>query len=186
MQEIKKIIRKASAGRWMVPYLLLFVAFPLVFNYIEKYYIKSECRCDDKKNYPIDMNLVNTGHFFDATYVSSAAHNCYDKAGYFRTFFPLDMIFPLVYSLLMFSMINLAQWPRSRQWLPATIRLGALFDYGEDFSFAWYLHHTDVDGYAVATGIFTTLKTCLLFFNMLTCLYVLWRWTWKDPQVVSL
>ena len=176
MQKIKTIIHKLSAGKWMVPYLLLVIVFSQVFNHIEKYYIKPECRCDSSKNYPIDVNLINTGHFFDATYVRSAAHNCYDKRGYFRTFFPLDMIFPIVYSLLMFSMINLAQWHRNRQWLPTTIRLGALFDYAEDFSFARYLH-TDMDGYAVATGIFTTLKTCLLIFNALTCLYVLWRWT---------
>lgn len=180
--EMMAIFRWLSAGRFMVGYLILVLAFSQCFAHIDKKYIKHDCICDSSRNYPIDVNLIKTGHFFDASYVRRAVRDCYNVPGYFHTFFPLDLVFPIAYSLLMFSMLNLSKPARGRILLANSIRAGAAFDYCEDLSFARYLC-THVDGYAVATGIFTTVKTCLLLLNMLACLYLLWRWTWKGPAI---
>ncbi len=175
-------MHKIFSGGLIVPYLLLFYIFYILFGKIEPIYIKADCLCDPARNYPIDMRAAKKGGFFDTAYVVNEAKNCYSVPGYFRSFFPLDMLFPLVYTFLMLSMISFSEniWVNKFLWIRAVliwaIWIGMGLDYGEDFSFAGYLTN-HAHGLAVLTSWFTTFKTCLLVFNGVSSItLLLWRW----------
>jgi hypothetical protein len=93
------------------------------------------------------------------------------------------MLFPIVYTLLMLSVVNLTRpGPRLRKILIIAILLGAALDYLEDFSFALYLT-THVDFFAVATAFFTSLKRILFPLNLLAALLLFWKWTIRMASV---
>jgi hypothetical protein len=168
-------MRKLYSGKLIVPYGVLVILFAMLFNYIEPVYLKGNCLADPATNYPIDEHVYKTWCFFDAGYVRTEGLTCYDVSGYFRSFFPLDIVFPVVYSLLMLSIVELWAVKWSRKILIFSIIAGALADYLEDFSFALFLK-THANAFAGLTAFFTTLKTCLLIFNGICCIEILLRW----------
>ena len=161
-------MHKLAALRNFFLYLILFVICRVLFSMITGYYIRPECMNDPNHNYPIDVRVLETHAASDPGWVKEMGTGCYDAAGYFRTFFPLDMVFPIVYTLLMLTCVHLVQPPRKTIFLTA-IFAGAIFDYLEDFSFALFLK-THMDWLASSTAIFTTLKSILFPLNMVTAL----------------
>lgn len=166
---------KITRGKFVLLYLPLFLICQALFYSIGDEYITRGCQVDGKPCHAIDVDFRDSHTPFHYRYVEKAAHQCYIKSGYFRTFFPLDMLFPLVYSLLVASIINLNNIRRGRRILIAAIVIGALLDYGEDFSFAIYLN-TDAEPLAHLTSIFTTFKTFFFVFNLLLGSVLLLWW----------
>lgn len=164
-------MHKLTLLRPFFGYVILFVICRVLFSILTGYYIQPECMNDPNHNYPIDVRVLETHKFSDADWVGEMGRKCYNADGYFRTFFPLDMVFPIVYTLLMLTCVQLVQPPRRTVFLTA-IYAGALFDYLEDFSFALFLK-THADWLTSSTALFTTLKSILFPLNLLTALVLL-------------
>ena len=164
-------MHKLSLLRPFFLYVTLFVICRVLFSIMVGNYIRPECMNDPDHNYPIDVRVQVTHKFSDAGWVKEMGTGCYNAGGYFRTFFLLDMVFPIVYTLLMLTGVQLVQPPRKTVFLVA-IFAGALFDYLEDFSFALFLK-THADWLASSTALFTTLKSILFPLNLLTAFVLL-------------
>ena len=168
-------MQKLYSRKLIVLYGALVYLFARWFDAIEVIYLKRSCLSNPDTNYPIDSHVWIKRCFFDAGYVRKEALDCYDVPGYFRSFFPLDMAFPIVYSLLMLSILDLWEKTWGKKVLVLSIIVAALTDYLEDFCFAIFLK-TNANIFAWLTAFFTTVKTCLLVINGICCILILLRW----------
>jgi hypothetical protein len=166
--KISSLIKNATSPGLVLPWLGLFFAFFAVFNGIQDFYLISATA------HPIDVDFMDSRIFFHVDYVRDAPA-FYDLDRYLISFFPLDMAFPVVYSLLFCSSLGLVQtgkWKKALIWM---IILGAGFDYLEDFSFLSYLL-SDADAFAVITAVATTMKSILFGLNILVCILMIVVW----------
>jgi hypothetical protein len=92
-----------------------------------------------------------------------------DMARYFLSFFPLDLVFPALYTLLFMSCLQVCTNPQLYKVLSVVIITGAVLDYLEDLSFATYLLGAG-DGIATIVSYFTTLKTAFFITNIFMAL----------------
>ena len=177
-------MKKLIAPVMVIPYMLLFAACRTIFDRIEPLYLKASCLLSPATDHPIDVQVMAAHKFFDADYVRIEGRDCYNVSGYFHTFFPLDMLFPVTYTLLFLSCLRLCTWGRSRPIFMFIIFAGMAFDYLEDFGFALFLT-TDKEIFTWSTAFFTTLKSFCFAFNLLCtlvwCLWYVWcRVTKRD------
>lgn len=167
---MKKLISKK-----LIPfYFALAVVARFIFKLVnEKVLIK-----------PFDLIDTRAGKFFmkpfchtclfDAAYVREAKDHGYNISNYLKFYLPLDTIFPIIYSLLFLSIIQLLPLRAKgfRKWITLTVIAGGLFDWSENFSFAFYLKN-DVGSFASIVSFFTTLKTFFIIFNALACIIII-------------
>ena len=142
-------------------YIMLFVIFRTLFSLITPYYLYA----GGPTPVPIDAHATSLKYFFDAGYVQQAKDTGYNHAGYFKFFIPLDLIFPLIYTSLFLSLLQLYKKQKIYAILKWLIIAGCAFDYSENISFSMFLL---LKGTALApvVAFFTTVKTCLFVMNI--------------------
>jgi len=167
---MSKLIRE----KFIAIYLALFFVFRYIFGRITGYYIKDPVVTP----HPIDVHPYECKVVFDSNYIIDAKHTGYDHTKYFQSFLPLDLVFPLIYTLLFLCTIEVFKNIAGYKYFFTLILAGALFDYLEDLSFALFLNLSK-DGLAGAVAFFSSFKTILFIFNllvaMLTLVYILFR-----------
>lgn len=119
--------------------------------------------------HPIDVHILECFKFFDANYVQNAVQSGYNKVNYFKLFFPLDLVFPIIYTLLFFSILSQFKGKIFYKWASGLIITGCLLDYGENFSFAFYLI-SNFNPLSFIVAFFTSVKSIVFAFN---CLFAL-------------
>ena len=145
--------------------LSLIMLFKTVFSLIVPYYIKQ----GSETKAPIDTRVQQL-EFFDDEYVKQAKID-YDATQYFKLFFQLDLVFPVVYSILFLTILSVFKnkefWIYKNEKRYYTLRwliiAGMAFDYLENFTFLLYLKSTFDLAWIVA--FFTTIKTVLFAAN---------------------
>ncbi|MBS1663623.1 MAG: hypothetical protein JST68_21450 [Bacteroidetes bacterium] len=170
-------MKKLTSPRLIVPYILLVVVFRFIFHGIGHLYLKSSCWDDPLCSHPIDTQLLDGGscRWFCWQYVQDAAHLYYNKAGYFRSFFLVDLVYPIVYTLTMLSIVRFCWNGRYKKIMVAAIWIGMGLDYTENFSFATYLC-TDISWLPYLTAFATTVKTIFFISNALVSIFIGVRW----------
>jgi len=161
---MSKLIRE----KFIVIYLPLFFVFKYIFGKITGYYIKDP----GITPHPIDVHPYECKVLFDSNYIIDAKHTGYDHTKYFQSFLPLDLVFPLVYTLLFLCIIEVFKKKAVYKFLFTLILAGGIFDYLEDLSFALFLNLSK-DGLAATVAFFSSLKTILFIFNLLTAALIL-------------
>jgi hypothetical protein len=141
-------------------YLCLFILFRTVFILIIPYYINASSQMHG----PIDARIADC-KFFDAGYVEQAKNGGYNIAEYFELYFPLDLAFPVLYTLMFLTVLETYKNKKFNQWLRYIVFAGMIFDYLENFTFAVYLKSSTNLSSLVA--FFTTLKGVLFAINFL-------------------
>jgi hypothetical protein len=107
-----------------------------------------------------DTSLAEYLHrFFDAGYVREAAKR-YVPSKYLRSFFMVDLFFPIAYGFFFLSLA--AYWQKAGFCRVLKIAVGfcVAFDLLENSSFAFFLFHQQTNA-APVVALFTTLKSIL-------------------------
>ena len=169
-------MNKLIAKKYIFPYIALFLLFRFIFGEIDSYYIKNTVASP----HPIDVHAWVVKFKIDKQYVMDANHYGYDHQRYFTSFFPLDLVFPVVYTLLFMSCLQVCTSRLLYRVLAIVIIMGAVFDYLEDLSFATYLLGAG-DGIATVVSYFTTIKTALIIANGFIALC--WILVWLKQMV---
>ena len=148
----------------------LFLIFALIFFPWANDY----CFNDNTGLHIIDVHVQKCGvnGLFDGPYVEEAALK-YRDGKYEKSFLIVDTIFPIVYSLLFISLISVRE-TKYHVLFVALIVAGALFDYGENFSFLYYLHHPS-PRQAGIVAFFTSIKSILFPANIILALFLFVR-----------
>lgn len=137
--------------------------------------INLSCCKQTKDIHIIDVHVMecpDTG-WFDGRYVEKAVV-IYDKDEYKNKYLVCDTIFPIVYSAL-FVFLGIGY--RQRKWYFIVILLiaaGAIFDWGENFSFFAYLNNPSPQ-LADRVAWFTSMKSAVLVVNALLGLGLFFR-----------
>ena len=167
--------------------VILFMAAYLLFEYIQPRYF----RPSGAVSHIIDSHLMPEknrdtsckaygARFFDASYVRDAL-GAYDRKGYLKNFFPLDLVFPFVYGFLFLTLVS--GWKKARFYRLMIVIVAAcmFFDISENFSFAWFLFHPDT-GLNELVAICTTVKSILFFLSFVFSIsgFIYWCYRkWK-------
>lgn len=159
-------MKKIATKRAILPFFLLFMMFYYTFEYVKIYYLNPKSTIKS----PIDSKA-----FFNVDFVREAKATGYNIPQYFQTFFIVDLIFPLVYTILMLSINSLVRDQKKYHWLRKLIWAGMIADYLENFTFAFYLKSSG-DGLAIVVATFTTIKTILFVVNMIISLLILFAY----------
>jgi hypothetical protein len=166
------------AIKYILPYIALFLLFRFIFGKIEPFYIKNAVASP----HPIDVHAWKVKFRIDKQYVMDANHYGYDHRRYFLSFFPLDLVFPILYTLLFMSCLQVCTNPQLYKVLTVVIIAGAVFDYLEDLSFATYLLGAG-DGIATVVSFFTTIKTAFFIANIFMAL--MWILVWLKQLLLQ-
>ncbi len=143
--------------------LAVFYGYSLLFPPVNKYYFKAPPGLHIIDVHVQDCKIAG---LFNGPYVELAARY-YDKEKYQHSFLVLDFFFPVIYSLL-FASLGFAFRNRKWYWLVLSmIVAGALFDYGENFSFLYYLNHPS-HWQASLVAFCTSIKSLLFAFNIVS------------------
>ena len=159
-------MNKLIAEKYIIPYLVLFLLFRFIFGKIEPYYIKNAAASP----HPADVHAWKNHFRIDKQYVMTAKYSGYNHRRYFLSFFPLDLVFPVLYTLLFMSCLQVCALPQLYKVLAVVIIAGAVLDYLEDLSFATYLLGAG-DGIATVVSYFTTIKTAFFITNIFMALF---------------
>ena len=160
------MFQQLIATKYIIPYLIIFFLFRFIFQRINGYYIKNPTVTP----HPIDVDAFENRRYASRQYIITAKKNGYDHQRYYRSFLPLDLIFPLFYSLLFLSCLLYCNQPGWKAFFTILIIAGACLDWLEDLSFAVLLASAK-DGPAGAVAFFTTAKTIVFILNLLLCLF---------------
>lgn len=168
---------KLVSAKNIFPCLVTAIVFYFLFEATTGYFIKDPLTTP----HAIGAHDMKTGKFFDNAFILKAKWQGYDHERFFRSWFLLDLVFPLVYSVLFFccavfyrnsKTLNERQATKRNlfyRYLGYCIIAGACMDYGENFSFAFFLLSSN-DNLAVAVAFFTAFKSMLYSINMLLAL----------------
>lgn len=150
--------------------LAVCIGFWFLFGSIREDYCKE---CDENNIHIIDVHVRECKFYglFDGPYVAKAA-KFYDKEKYKGSYLFIDSLFPLAYSAFLLSLSYGLRKRRWYRWVLTLIVLGALLDYGENFSFLSYLSAA-TPGKARVVAAFTTLKTLLFCANGAIAIFLL-------------
>ena len=141
---------------------VLFLAFRYLFIRIEPAYLQNP----GLTPHPIDAHVLVCRQFFDAEYVRLAKNGGYDIKQFYRLFVPLDLVFPLIYTLLFLSMLSIFRARGICRYLKWLVIVGCLFDYLENLSFLLFLKSAD-PWLAPVVAFFTTIKSLLFACNFI-------------------
>lgn len=147
--------------RYIAGLIVLFFVYSSLFDFIMPYYIKEIAVTP----YPIDTATMHM-HFFDAGYVFGAKYAGYNHAHYYASFAILDLFFPLLYTMMFLTLNKLLPGKNIRRFSRFIIIAGCIFDYLENFSFAFYLQLNSLN-ISWLVAFFTTIKSFLFAFNIL-------------------
>jgi hypothetical protein len=147
-------------------YFILVVIFRYLFILIAPLVI-TDMECTP---HVVDADVFERCAFFKTDYII-AAKQTYNYSAYKEVYFPLDTVFPFVYSLLFMSA---AGYARSYKWLYNSMVIlivaGALFDFAENISFSIFLGSSN-DSLAGSVSFFSTIKTILFGSNLIFCFF---------------
>jgi hypothetical protein len=158
-------MKRLVNSKLILLYLLLFSIAKYAFSLITSHILKRP----DITPHPIDVHVLECFKFFDYQYVQNARQFGYNHANYFKLFFPLDLVFPIIYSLLFLSIVQQLQKKTYFKTALVLIFTGYFLDYGENFSFAIYLIY-NLRPLAFIVAFFTSLKSIVFAFN---CVFAL-------------
>ena len=144
--------------------LLLCVGFYIAFTA----FVNDYCFRRTANLHIIDSHIMYCGidGLFDGDYVEEAAP-AYNKEKYRHSYLIVDSLFPIAYSAFFISLLSFVKENTRRLWFIffiALVVIGALFDYGENFSFLYYLEHPSKDQ-ADRVAFFTSIKSLLVLSN---------------------
>ena len=146
-------------------YVCAFIAFRTLFTLIIPHYINETSGMTG----PIDARAADCKCLYDPAYVELAKTTGYNHSTYYSIYFPLDLVFPIVYSSMFLALINMYVTGKKFRWLRYLVIAGCVFDYLENFSFAAYLDAVG-NGLAGVVALFTGIKSVLFVLNLLVFL----------------
>lgn len=158
-------------------FICIFILFKTVFALIVPYYINMS----DKMTGPIDAR-VGECCCFDQQYVQDVKKdNVYKVSGYQELFVPMDLVFPVLYTMMFLTLLNVrknellykGRFKKFYDIFFYTVYAGMIFDYLENLIFFLYLK-TDVE-LSLLVAILTTIKTLLFVINILGFIIALVR-----------
>jgi hypothetical protein len=160
---MKKFISRNN----IIYYIILIALFKIIFHGLTPCYAYPTGPTPN----PIDTRVIDSGHFFDSHYVIAAKQSGYNIPCYYQTFLVLDLIFPLIYTFFLFSMLQFVKEKRVYTTLKYLSIAGFAFDWLEDLSFALFLK---LPGNALAPFVAacTTFKTILFLTNILVVICI--------------
>lgn len=162
-------MKRFVAKKYIVFYLLIFFLFKFAFShFINPYYIQDRCVTP----YPIDVRVAETHKWSDTGYLVTAKKVGYNHLRYYQSFLPVDLIFPIFYTLLFLTSLKYCANPTLKKILVILVMAGGLADWSEDISFASFLGIAD-NGLASIVAFFTSVKTVLIFLNIIICILFL-------------
>ncbi len=177
------------SGRRILPAVAAAIIFYIAFEATTPYFIQDHIATP----HAVDAHAMKTGCFFDTAFVIKAKERGYNHARFFKSWFLLDCIFPLVYSLLFLSCAALyrsnkhdaASMRRHRRVYRVSVCMiiaCACFDYCENFSFAIFLLSAS-NTWAMPVAVFTAIKSILFSVNIIVAIvYVCWALSHKKIQ----
>jgi hypothetical protein len=151
------------SSKFILRYFVIGVVFIVVFNLITTYYAYPNGSTPS----PIDSRVFPGWHFFDSQYVVDAKESGYNIPHFFQSFFPIDLLFPIVYTLFFLSVLQLVGKKKIYPLLKLIVLTGCMFDYLENFSFAIFLKSEGNSPAQLVAGA-TTIKTILVIINFFT------------------
>jgi hypothetical protein len=147
------------SAKFIPAYLVLFAVFCAYFKIIPGKILKDRVATP----HVIDAHIGKPPNIVDMAYVMSAKEKGYDIPAYKRMYFPADMIFPIIYSLLFFACTRILKV----SWLcNALIIAGAFMDYFENIAF--FIFITDMaTGTALLVSWLTVIKIVIFVSNII-------------------
>lgn len=154
--------------KYILFYFILALLFRYIFLLIPPLFITNLAETP----VVIDAALMENFQLFDTRYVLDAKPN-YDHIGYWQIYFPLDTVFPIVYSLFFISVADLIRTNRRLfKWLSAFILAGAMFDWIENLFVGIYVSSIS-NGLAPVVSFFTSIKSILFAINTIASILIL-------------
>ena len=150
-------------------YTCLFLLFRTVFILLIPYYINVSSGMKG----PIDARVFDL-KFFDEAYVRLAKNGGYIPAQYYNLYFPLDLVFPVIYTSMFLTALQLYKNRKFYKQLRYVVFAGMIFDYLENISFAMYLRSSSLE-FSSLVAFFTTIKSILFAVNFIVFLIYILR-----------
>jgi hypothetical protein len=154
-------MKKFISRKNILYYLVLIVLFKIIFHGLTPCYAYPNGPTPN----PIDTRVVDSCKFFDKDYVIAAKQSGYNITCYYQTFLVLDLVFPIVYTLFLFSMLEFVREKKIYPILKYLGIAGFAFDWLEDISFSIFLKLPG-NGLALFVAASTTFKTILFITNI--------------------
>ena len=154
--------------KYILFYFILALLFRYIFLLIPPLFITNLAETP----VVIDAALMENFQLFNTRYVLDAKPN-YDHVGYWQIYFPLDTVFPVVYSLFFISIADLIRNKRRLfKWLSIMILAGAIFDWIENLLIGIYVSSIS-NALAPAVSFFTSIKSILFAINIVDSILIL-------------
>lgn len=168
------MLTRKTQNLFVAGLLVVCVILFFIFKGIEPYFFSAS---DNLHIIDVHVKEGGFGALFDVGYISKAA-KAYDTERYQQTFFLVDLVFPVVYSSLFLFLSYQSRKRKWYKWILLMYIAGALFDYGENSAFLYYLHHPSDLG-ATVTAYCTSFKSILFVSNALIGLFLFVRGFFK-------
>jgi hypothetical protein len=151
-------------------YALFYFILALLFRYIFVLILPLYIKDPNSIQYGIDAAVLEMRTFNIIDYVISAKP-CYKD--YWDIYFPLDTVFPVVYSLLFMSIADFVRrYPRLFKWIGRMVLAGAIFDWSENVCIGIFVNSYS-NGLATAVAFLTSIKSILFALNIISSLVIL-------------
>ena len=161
-------MRKHLKSEYIYLYFVLVLIFRYLFVLIPPLFITDL----NKTPYVIDTDVFERWAILNTDYIETAK-GTYNRKFYMQIYLPLDMVFPIVYSLLFGSIAYLViTIPKLYKWIGYLIIAGAIADYAENLMFTWLLYNSS-NAFALTVAICSAIKTGLFIINGLTAIIIL-------------
>ena len=155
------------SSKYTPVYIALIIGFIVIFYLITPYYTYP----DGPTPSPADSRVMTAFKFFDTQYVIDAKESGYNIPHYYRSFFIVDLIFPIIYTLFFLSVFQFVKDKKIYPVLQFFALAGCVFDYLENFSFAIVLQAKG-NGLAMLVAGATTFKSIIVAINLLAVLII--------------
>jgi hypothetical protein len=165
---IFKCMRHYFDRKYILFYFILAVLFRYIFMLIPPLFITNLSEAP----FVIDVAVMETRQLFKTGYILHA-EPYYDHNAYWEVYFPLDTVFPVVYSLFFISVADLVRRKRTLyKWLCALILAGAIFDWAENLFVGLYVSSSS-NGLAPVVSFCMSIKSILFGLNLIATILVL-------------
>ena len=154
----------------IILFLFLTVIFSFIFECIQPYYIKPNE--SGRLPEPIDAVTMKDKEIFNANYVIYAKEKSYKIDNYYQSFFIVDMVFPIIYTLFFLSALTTVNYWKRYNLFKKLILAAMVADYLENISFAVFLKLKG-DGLAPVVAFFTTIKSLLIAVNIVVLIIII-------------
>ena len=167
---IKDLVKRL---KWAFFYIVIFILFMIAFDRIVPYYMNEP----EKWRGPIDMSAWVFKDIPHEYVKAIKENNVYKIPAYKRSFVLLDLVYPIVYTLMFLTLLNVRKngllhngfFRKFYDIFIYLVYMGMIFDYLENIFVFLYL--TTQLQISLLVAILTTIKTLLFMLNI--CAFII-------------